>query len=155
MKKHLILLYLITIPSIFLAQDSGSTRPKIGLALSGGGAKGMAHVGVLKVLEEAGIQPDFITGTSMGSIIGGLYAIGYSADSLETLLKKQDWDKVLSDRIPLNEVVFEEKGVFQNQLIELSVEKGKLNNLTVMYPFTTSGNINKELKIFLNYGYRF
>src|SRR5690625_5031186 len=58
---------------------SGDYQPvKIGLALSGGGAKGFAHIGVLKVLEEAGIQPDVITGTSMGSVIGGLYAIGYT-----------------------------------------------------------------------------
>ena len=58
-------------------------RPKIGLALSGGGAKGFAHIGVLKVLEENGIPVDCISGTSMGSIVGGLYAMGYSADELE------------------------------------------------------------------------
>ncbi|MCB0589284.1 MAG: patatin-like phospholipase family protein [Phaeodactylibacter sp.] len=101
-------------------------RPKIGLVLSGGAAKGMAHVGVLKVLEEAGIQPDIITGTSMGSIIGGLYAIGYRADTLERLLLEQDWDRVLSDRIPLQEVIFEEKDYFENQLLELPFEEGKV-----------------------------
>jgi NTE family protein len=60
------------------AQNAAPARPKIGLVLSGGGAKGLAHVGVLKVLEEAGITPDYISGTSMGSIVGGLYAIGYT-----------------------------------------------------------------------------
>lgn len=101
-------------------------RPKIGLVLSGGGAKGMAHVGVLKVLEEAGIRPDFITGTSMGSIIGGLYAIGYSADTLKSLLESQNWSEVLSDRIPLQRVIFEEKPFFENQLAEFDIEQWRL-----------------------------
>lgn len=106
--------------------DSIPHRPKIGLVLSGGAAKGIAHIGVLKVLEEAGIVPDIITGTSMGSIIGGLYAMGYRADDLEKLILKQDWDKVLSDKIPLNEVVLEEKPFFENQLIEFPIENGKI-----------------------------
>lgn len=101
-------------------------RPKVGLVLSGGGAKGMAHVGVLKVLEEVGIRPDFITGTSMGSIIGGLYAIGYSADSLENLINNQNWSEVLSDRIPLQRVIFEEKPFFENQLAEFDIEAWRL-----------------------------
>lgn len=101
-------------------------RPKVGLVLSGGGAKGMAHVGVLKVLEEAGIQPDFISGTSMGSIIGGLYAIGYSAGELEELLLAQNWSEVLSDRMPLQRVIFEEKPFFENQLAEFDFEKWQL-----------------------------
>lgn len=101
-------------------------RPRIGLVLSGGGAKGMAHVGVLKVLEEVGIEPDIITGTSMGSIIGGLYAIGYRADTLERLLLQSDWDKVLSDRIDLPDVLFEEKNFFENQLLELAIENGRV-----------------------------
>lgn len=103
------------------------TRPKVGLALSGGAAKGFAHIGVLKVLEEAGIVPDYITGTSMGSIIGGLYAIGYPPDSLAAMGANQDWDLVLSDNIPLNEVIFEEKLFFRNQLVELLFRRGKLD----------------------------
>ena len=59
--------------------------PKIGLVLSGGGAKGFAHIGLLKVMEEVGIQPDYITGASMGSIVGGLYALGHSAKELEDI----------------------------------------------------------------------
>lgn len=109
-----------------LFSQAPQARPKVALVLSGGAAKGMAHVGVLKVLEEAGIRPDIITGTSMGSIIGGLYAIGYRADTLEQLLIKQDWDRALSDRIPLREVIFEEKDYFENQLIELPFEDGRV-----------------------------
>ena len=73
-------------------------RPKIGLALGGGGAKGAAEVGVLKVLEEAGIHVDYIVGTSIGSIVGGLYAAGYTATELETMFQTQEWLTLLTDR---------------------------------------------------------
>ena len=76
-------------------QGSGMTdsttlsRKKVAVVLSGGGAKGMAHIGVLKVLEKAGIPIDIITGTSMGSIVGGLYAIGYNANALDSIVRMQ------------------------------------------------------------------
>ena len=73
-------------------------RNKVGVVLSGGGAKGMAHIGVLKVLEKAGIPVDIVTGTSMGSIIGGLYAIGYNANSLDSMVRVQDWGYVITDK---------------------------------------------------------
>ena len=84
-------------------------RPKIGLALSGGGAKGFAHVGVLKVLEEIGLPIDFITGTSMGSIIGGLYAIGYSVGELEELVTATDWNDLFRDRVRRRDLAIESK----------------------------------------------
>ncbi len=73
-------------------------RKKVAVVLSGGGAKGMAHIGALKVLERAGIPIDIVTGTSMGSIIGGLYAIGYNAQSLDSIVRVQDWSYVITDR---------------------------------------------------------
>ncbi len=88
---------------------SENDRPKIGLILSGGGAKGLAHIGALKVLEEAGIRPDFIGGTSMGSIVGGLYAIGYSADSLEKIARSTDWLRIISDQVSRTDLTIEEK----------------------------------------------
>ena len=78
--------------------DTEGERKKVAVVLSGGGAKGMAHIGVLKVLEKAGIPIDIITGTSMGSIVGGLYAIGYNAHSLDSVARAQDWTFVISDR---------------------------------------------------------
>ena len=84
-------------------------RPKVGVVLCGGGAKGAAHVGVLKVLEENNIPIDYIVGTSMGSIIGGLYAIGYSAAELDSLIMAQDWNFVMSDRIPRSSRSFQRK----------------------------------------------
>ena len=78
------------------------SRKKVAVVLSGGGAKGMAHIGVLKVLEQAGIPVDIVTGTSMGSIIGGLYAIGYNAHALDSMVRVQDWGYVITDKEDLN-----------------------------------------------------
>ncbi|HJV59902.1 MAG TPA: patatin-like phospholipase family protein, partial [Albitalea sp.] len=74
-------------------------RPKIGLVLSGGGARGLAHIGVLKVLEREHVPVDVIAGTSMGAIIGGLYAGGMDADGLEAVLSKLDWDAMFASRV--------------------------------------------------------
>lgn len=81
-----------------LPQMVSRQRPRVAVVLSGGGAKGMAHIGVLKVLERAGIPVDIVTGTSMGSIVGGLYAVGWSATQLDSLVRCQDWPFLLSDR---------------------------------------------------------
>lgn len=76
---------------------SPKARPRIGVALSGGGAKGFAHIGVLKVLEEVGVPIDVITGTSMGSVVGALYAIGYSPRHLDSIATHLDWDLIFED----------------------------------------------------------
>lgn len=78
---------------------SQEQRKKVGVVLSGGGAKGMAHIKALQVIEEAGIPIDYIAGTSMGAIVGGLYAIGYTPEQLDSMVRKQDWTFLLSDRI--------------------------------------------------------
>ena len=93
MKKVLLI---VTIAMLVLPAMAG--RPKIGLVLGGSGAKGAAEVGVLKVLEEQGIHVDYIAGTSIGSIVGGLYAAGYSASDLETMFQTQEWLSLLTDR---------------------------------------------------------
>jgi len=86
-----------------------SQRPKVGLVLSGGGAKGFAHIGVLKVLEEEGVKIDYIGGTSMGAIIGSLYASGYTANQLDSIFKTVDVDALMQDYIPRNSKSFYEK----------------------------------------------
>ena len=73
----------------------------------------MAHLGVIKVMEEAGLRPDYITGVSMGSIVGSLYSIGYSSDSLYNILKTADWDLLLSNNITEDKVIFTEKKYFK------------------------------------------
>jgi NTE family protein len=128
-KKTIILcfsiLLIIAFPKDVTAQKT-SKRPSVGLVLSGGGARGIAHIGVLKVMEEAGLRPDYITGVSMGSIIGGMYAVGYSADSLHKILKTIKWKMVLSNNIPENKVIFLEKEHFNNSIISLPLSSGKV-----------------------------
>lgn len=97
MKKIFVILVAVLMLGTVSAQE-GTQRKKVAVVLSGGGAKGMAHIGVLKVLEKAGIPVDIITGTSMGSIIGGLYAIGYNANSLDSMVRVQDWSYVITDK---------------------------------------------------------
>ncbi|MGZ5134879.1 MAG: patatin-like phospholipase family protein, partial [Flavitalea sp.] len=106
---------------IFLtcAGHSDTTRPKIGLALSGGAAKGLAHIGILKAIDSAGLKIDFITGTSMGSIIGALYAAGYSGKEIEQLARKVDWDVLLSNQSTLRGLLMAEKDEYSRYAVEL------------------------------------
>lgn len=129
MIRRLILFLIITIASLSItpAQEADTlSQPKVGLVLSGGAAKGLAHIGVLKVLEEIGITPDYITGTSMGAVVGGLYALGYTADEISELNRKAAWEELLSDRIPLNEVVFEEKHEYRRYIIGIPIRNYKI-----------------------------
>ncbi len=84
--------------TVITAQAQTNNRPKIGLALGGGGAKGAAEIGALKVIEECGIPIDYIAGTSIGSIVGGLYAVGYRSADLDHLFRSQEWLSLLTDR---------------------------------------------------------
>ena len=100
-------------------------RKKVAVVLSGGGAKGISHIGVLKVLEEAGIPVDYVVGTSMGSIVGGLYAIGYDAARLDSLVRSQDWLFLLTDRLERPALAFPEKEKADKFLLTLPITKDK------------------------------
>jgi NTE family protein len=103
------LLILILQFELVFTQQQEQARPKIGIVLSGGGAKGLAHIGALKVIEKAGLPVDYIGGTSMGGIIGGLYAIGYNASVLEKIALSQDWNRLIYDNIYRRNLSIEEK----------------------------------------------
>lgn len=107
MKKHLLLLCLFMVIQVSFGQEL--SRPKIGLVLSGGGAKGLAHIGVLKVIDSLGIKVDYISGTSMGAVVGGLYASGYSAHQLDSIFSAIDVDALLQDYTPRESKSFYEK----------------------------------------------
>ena len=105
MRKRIWILWLVGLLALIQAgakNHSQAKRKKVAVVLSGGGAKGVAHIGALKVIEEAGIPVDIITGTSMGSIVGGLYSIGYRADVLDSIVRAQDWNALLLDREDLS-----------------------------------------------------
>ena len=121
--KTKILLLLFLLPLFIYGQQK---QPKVGLVLSGGGAKGFAHISVLKEIDKAGIHLDYIGGTSMGAIIGGLYAAGYSANQIEEIVLKTDFLTLLRDRIPRSSETFFEKEYGENSVITLPVNKGKV-----------------------------
>ena len=94
-------------------------RPKVGLVLSGGGAKGAAHIGVLKYIEEAGIPIDYIAGTSMGSIIGGMYALGYKSDEILDIISHVDWDRLISDNVDRQKISYVRKRENSTQILTI------------------------------------
>lgn len=112
-----ILLILLQATSLPASLDS---LPRVGVVLSGGGAKGFAHIGVLKVLEEAGVKVDYIGGTSMGAIVGGLYAAGWSAHQLDSLFKSFDIQRAIQGEIPRSKKPFFEKNHGEKYLFSLS-----------------------------------
>ena len=124
MKKFLILLLLFVTGFTSIAAEnsllSNTSRPKVGLTLSGGGAKGLIYVGLLKMIDSLNIKVDYITGTSMGSIVGGLYAIGYSGNELDSLARNTNWNKYLTNNVPLNRISMEEKDEYGRYMIELN-----------------------------------
>ncbi|MFC2113591.1 patatin-like phospholipase family protein, partial [Bacteroidota bacterium] len=134
-------LFLSSKPAISDAQQDSSLRPKVGLILSGGGAKGIAHIGVLKVLEEAGLKIDFIGGTSVGSIVGGLYAIGYDAESLQKIVLTRNWDRLLSDEISRRDLSIEEKPDYDRFFVSIPLKERKVKLPAGMI---TGQNIEKE-----------
>ncbi len=118
--------YLLFLLPVGLSGQQAVQRPKVGLVLSGGGAKGMAHVGVLKVIEEAGVPIDYVAGTSMGSIIGGLYAIGYDAKTLEKIALSQNWVDLLGDITPRRSLSVEEKSEQEKYFISFPMYNYKV-----------------------------
>jgi NTE family protein len=115
----LILVLFCNVETYSQQTQNNNQRPKVGLCLSGGGARGMAHIGVLKVIDEVGLPIDYITGVSMGSIVGGMYAMGYSADSIFSIFKAQNWEILLTDQISERSVMIDEKYRYNNYLFEI------------------------------------
>ncbi|MCH4292697.1 patatin-like phospholipase family protein [Shewanella sp. 3B26] len=116
MKKILSLLLLFS-----LSAAQAADRPKIGLVLSGGGAKGAAHVGVLKVLEENHIPVDYVAGTSIGAYVAGMYALGYSAAEIEAIMMNVDWNRGYSDTIPRESLSYRDKQLRDKYNIPLNI----------------------------------
>ncbi len=104
----------------------GQGPPRIGLTLSGGGAKGLAHIGILEALDSAGLRVDYITGTSMGSIVGSLYAAGYSGKEIEKIAHDIDWGFLFSGKPSMHNVAIDEKAEFNKYALELPYESGKI-----------------------------
>jgi NTE family protein len=110
MKKQLLLLLCLSLFHLTLvAQEVPTEKPKVAVVLAGGGALGYAHVGALQVLEEEGIRPDIVLGTSMGSIVGGLYCAGYSPKELKEIIETTNWTEVFIDSFNRRDMSYVQK----------------------------------------------
>lgn len=130
MRALLVTLLLFLFYSSFsYAQKTADYKPgdKIGLCLSGGGAKGLAHIGILKLIDSLGIKIDYITGTSMGSVIGGLYAAGYTGNQIDSLARTADWEIILNQYVPADNINMDEKDEYSKYIAEIPFFKGKFN----------------------------
>lgn len=101
------------------------TTPRVAVVLSGGGAKGIAHIGVLRVLEEEGISPQIVTGTSMGALVGGLYAMGYSPADLDSLVRRLDWPSYFSDASDYHFLGLDRRRIGDRTLISVPMQHGR------------------------------
>lgn len=151
MKKLLFLCISVLLLGSAAAQEKQPGRkPKIGVVLSGGGAKGLAHIGVLKVLEEAGIEIDYIGGTSMGAIVGGLYASGYSATELDSIFGELDADALLRDYTPRGSKNFFEKKNDEMYALTLPFKGFKIGFPTALskglYNYTTVNRLTEHVR---------
>lgn len=131
------------------AQESNPTpaakpRPKVALVLSGGGARGFAHIGVLRVLQELRVPVDFVVGTSMGSVVGGSYAAGSPVDQLEQLVRRTDWNAVIADRPPRDELAFRRRE--EDLLLPSRIEFGVFGDGLTLPP-AAAGNEALELAL--------
>jgi len=126
-KGFIIILFLTVLFPLSAQKDTVVSQPKVGLVLSGGGAKGFAHIGVLKVIDSLGIKIDYISGTSMGAIIGALYASGYSGKQLETIFENQDFEELINDKFPRETKSFYERENAQKYAVSLPFEKFKIS----------------------------
>ena len=133
--NRIIFFIAITLPCLIwpagVHADTQSKQPKIGLALSGGGARGAAHIGVLRELERQNIHIDYIAGTSMGAIVGGLYASGMTVDQIDKAYRSIDWADVLNDSPPRQELSMRRK--FDQSIFQLDKKIGIILNTTVVF----------------------
>jgi NTE family protein len=138
-------------PEAFSQNKKRDYSPRLGLVLSGGGAKGFAHIGALKVFEEAGLQFDYVSGTSMGSIFGSLYALGYHPDTMEKMVRNQDWDALMNDKVDRRYIPIEEKQNSDRFLIVFPIVE---NRVTTKIGLRTGQMVDLLLAKYLSPAYK-
>ncbi|MEL4455633.1 patatin-like phospholipase family protein [Lutimonas vermicola] len=125
MKKPLFFVLLLLVFICCQQLSAQEKKPKVALILSGGGAKGVAHIPLLQALDSLGIVPDLVIGTSMGGVVGGFYAVGYSGDSIKEIALTANWSELLGGDISLDDVSMEEKSEFKRHLVDFDIIEGK------------------------------
>jgi NTE family protein len=126
-KSLITILLLISLLPIKAQEKTSTTEPKVGLVLSGGGAKGFAHIGALKVIDSLGIKIDYVAGTSMGAIIGSLYASGYSGKQLEAMFNTQNFDELINDGFPRSSKSFYERENSEKYAVSLPFDNFRIS----------------------------
>ncbi len=147
MRKYILLSVLLMVFSFgeLWGQQEDIQDIKVGLVLSGGGAKGLAHIGVLEIIEEAGVRIDFIGGTSMGAIIGGLYASGYTARELDSIFQVIDFEGLIQDNLPRSAKTFYEKEDAEKYALTLPFDGFKIGFPTSLSKGQNVYNLMYEL----------
>lgn len=126
--KKLLFIAILFISGVLLSQENQQKKDvKVGLVLSGGGAKGMAHIGALRVIEELGVRIDYIGGTSTGAIVGGLYAVGYSAVQIDSIFKEINFSELIQDDLPRSTKTFFEKYESERYALTLPFQDFKIS----------------------------
>ncbi|MGQ2984374.1 patatin-like phospholipase family protein [Flavobacterium sp.] len=150
MNKFFLLLSCMLVFCSVKGQEKKEGKPKVGVVLSGGGAKGLAHIGVLKVLEEEGVEISYIGGTSMGAIVGGLYAAGYSATELDSIFRVLDADALLRDYTPRGSKNFFEKRNDELYALSLPFKKFRIGFPAALskglYNYTTVNRLTDHVR---------
>lgn len=143
----LLFLLFCSLPFSVSAQSTEHSRPRVGVVLSGGGAKGVAHIGVLRALEEAHVPIDYIAGTSMGAIVGGLYAMGYTTAELDTLVRTQDWEFLLSDKTPRRQLSPVQRERAERYVLSIPLSRSARPELTGLVRGRNLGNLLARLTV--------
>ncbi len=124
--RFLVILLIFALSAAYSREEGSAERPRIGLVLSGGGARGFAHIGVLKILDSLNVPIDYIAGTSIGAVVGGLYAIGYSAEQIDLLARGVDWPQIFTDTPVRKKLSYFEKREMGRFQLSFKLENFKL-----------------------------
>ncbi len=150
MKDLLVLIIIFTCINGLAQNLETHNNAKVGLVLSGGGAKGLAHIGTLKVIDSLGIKIDYIAGTSMGAIIGSLYASGYSGNQLDSIFKKVDFDNIINDNLPRDSKAFYERDNDEKYALKLPFNDFKIKLPSALSRGQNTYNLLSKLTLHVN-----
>jgi len=142
-----IILFFLTLNGFSQEETQIEDDIKVGLVLSGGGAKGLAHIGVLKVIDSLGIRIDYVAGTSMGAIIGSLYASGYTGKQIDSIFKIINFDDIISDHLPRGSKTFYERENSEKYAVSLPLQGFKLKLPSALSRGQNSYNLLSKLTL--------
>ena len=142
----LLAIILVFLPMASTLKATQHERPKVAVVLAGGGAKGLAHIGVLKVLEEAGVPIDIVVGNSMGSIVGALYAIGYTPEEMDSIVRRTDWIQLLLDQPDYGNQLLSARKLNESYQLRVALDRERQTSMTGRSGLIRGKNIEDYLR---------